>query len=438
MSNTHISTLPRRRILSESGPLIFTGAITPHDSSTGRLVTDPAPYVQSLKAAKVGLMFFDMPERPVLAQAWVAYQHLLALLKDRGLTPANIVRQRVFVRDHREVHAVERVMDLVLGHRPVTTIVVMATAHIHPELHVQLDCILCKDPQGIQRLSGDLASGYPPAVRVGDLLFTSAVSASTGPAGDAAPLASDDAMLRSDHHRRIYREASQTFCALREVLKQAGADIRDIVKVNGWVDFPMRDYGAAVLARRRFFDQTREYMMASTGLAVGGAADPDTMMSFDAVALIPGGKSGPKSVHPCVSPVASPYVAGAVEGGGLIFTSGEIPVLQPEGIVVSACEQLQDDGRLLRFGHIEPESGMESRAWFVHKTIEHYLAACGAGFGNVLHQTVFMKDSRLFPVLERVATLFYGRTLPPTTIVPITDTTPFPTSELEIEVIAAR
>lgn len=436
--STQSSELPRRRFLSEYGSFLFTGAITPHDSATGRLVTDPAPYADTLKAAKVGLMFFDMPERPVLAQTWVVCQHLLTLLKTKGLTPDNIVRQRVFVRDAREVHAVERVMDMALGKRPVTSVVVMATANIHPDLHVQIDCILCTDVKSMKPLGTVLANGYPAGVKVGNLLFTSAVSASTGPTGEPAPKADDATLLRSNHHRRIYGEASDTFCALREVLSLAGAGIKDIVKVNGWVNFPMRDYGAAVLARRRFFDQTKEYMMASTGLAVGGAADPDTLLSFDAVALVPGASTAPKHVIPCISPVASPYVAGAVEGAGLIFTSGEIPVQQPEGIVISSCGQLQDEGRMLRFGHIEPESGMESRTWFVHKTLEHYLAAYGADFGNVLHQTVFMKDCRLFPVLERIATLFYGRTLPPTTIVPITDTTPFPESELEIEVIAAK
>jgi len=80
---------------------------------------------------------------------------------------------------------------------------------------------------------------------------------------------------------------------------------------------------------------------------------------------------------------------------------------------------------------------MESRTWFVMRTLEAYLASFGASFAQVVHQTVFIKEPRLFPVLERIASLFYGCELPPTTIVPIAGTTPLPGAELEIEVIAS-
>jgi enamine deaminase RidA (YjgF/YER057c/UK114 family) len=313
----------------------------------------------------------------------------------------------------------------------------METGDIDPALHVQLDAVAALDKASISMLADGGSHRYPAAARSGSFLFTSGIS----PRGvDALSREADEADLRllaTDRERRIYAQGMRVFEGIERVLALAGARISDVLKVNGWTAFPMREYGAAVLARRRFFDRTQGCMMASTGLAVGGSADADALLTFDAIALVPKESAGPKEVRGPVSSVASPYVAGVVKGGGLLFTSGEIPVRQPMGEVIATCGQLDDAGRYLRFGHIECESGMESRAWFVYRTLEAYLTSFEASFSDVLHQTVFMKNPHLFPVLERIATLFYGRTLPPTTVVPISGTTPLPEAGLEIELIAS-
>lgn len=427
----------RRATVAAGAGCLFVGALTPHDPQTGELVISTEKYADALKPARAGFMFFDFPEAAVLAQTWVVYQHLTRVLKERGLTLRHVVRQRLFIRDIRELPAIERVMDLILGDtRPATSIVVMAPGNVHADLHLQLDAVAALDHADVAVFSDGSAARYPAAVRCGSLLFTSNVSGVAG--ADAAGIANeaDLRLLATARERAIYAQGLRTFSNLERVLGLAGAKISDILKVNGWVNFPMREYGAAVLARRRFFDQTRQTMMASTGLAVGGTTEPDSLLAFDAIALLSADGAARKEVQSGVSTVGSPYVAGAVKGGGLIFTSGEIPVRQPAGEVISTCAQLRDAGRQLRFGHVEPESGMESRAWYVFRTLETYLASFGSSFAGVLHQTVFISNPQLFPILERIATLFYGSTLPPTTIVPITGTTPLPTAELEIEVVA--
>ncbi len=432
-----LSSLSRRSVVAEGGGFLFVGALTPHDPKTGRLVTATDGLVDAVKAARVGLMFFDVPEGTVIAQTWTIYQLLAHLVKERGLSLQHVVRQRLFIRDIRELPAIERVMDLALGDwRPATSIVVMPSGNIHPDLHIQLDAVVALDRTTVTTLKDGTSFPYPAAVRSGDILFTSSISGLTGP--DISALASEDdvRLLRTAQEQRIYAEALRTFANLDGVLRLAGAQVSDLLKVNGWVSFSMREYGAAVLARRRFFNQTKQNMMACTGLTVGGTSDPDALLAFDAIALVPTAGRATKEVRGPASPIASPYVAGAVKGGGLLFTSGEIPVFVPAGEVVATCAQVLDDGRLLRFGHIEPESGMESRAWFVYRTLEAYLRAFDSSFTRVVHQTVFMKDPRQFPTLERIATMFCGNTLPPTTVVPIVDTTPFPTAEIEIELVA--
>ena len=431
----------RRKTHAEHKGLVFAGSITPHDQTTGALITAAHGIPAALKPARAALMFFDVPEANAMVQTWAIYKRLAQLLEESGASLRQIVRQRLFIRDVRDLPAIERVMDLALeGWRPTTTIVVMPNGSIHDNLHVQLDAIAAVDRDSIRVIEGPRGR-YPAAIQVGRLLFTSSVSGVGGePAGVGTVRdgrAEDVRLLRTQKEHRIYEQGLRTFENLQQVLKLAGATIADILKVNGWVDLPMREYGAVVLARRQFFDATERNMMASTGLAVGGCSEPGALLSFDAIALLPEANAPGKQVTGLASPIASPYVAGAAKGGGFIFTSGEIPVVMPQGDVVTACDKLPDEGRFMRFGHIEPESGMEARAWYVYKTLEAYLEKLDASLDQVVHQTVFIEDARQFPVLERVATMYFGACLPPTTVVPISDTTPFRSAELEIDFVAA-
>ena len=56
----------------------------------------------------------------------------------------------------------------------------------------------------------------------------------------------------------------------------------------------------------------------------------------------------------------------------------------------------------------------------------------------MVHQTVYLKDATEMAVVERVGTMFFGPTLPPTTFIPIVDTSPFSEASIEIEVVARQ
>ncbi len=74
--------------------------------------------------------------------------------------------------------------------------------------------------------------------------------------------------------------------------------------------------------------------------------------------------------------------------------------------------------------------------WHVYNKLKEYLEACGASMDDVVHQSVYMVDTNEFPALERIAALFFGPKLPPTTLVPILGATPYRQATLEIEAIA--
>ena len=126
-----------------------------------------------------------------------------------------------------------------------------------------------------------------------------------------------------------------------------------------------------------------------------------------------------------------------MRGGPLGFTCGEVPIDVTTPKVINSFEDLDDEGRLLSFARIHIDNPIQAKAWFVYKKIGSYLAEHGASFADVVHQTVFMHYPADYPALERVATLFFGRKVPPTSIIPIKDTSPYQEAKLEIEVIAA-
>jgi enamine deaminase RidA (YjgF/YER057c/UK114 family) len=103
--------------------------------------------------------------------------------------------------------------------------------------------------------------------------------------------------------------------------------------------------------------------------------------------------------------------------------------------LIDSDVHLPDEGRLLSFGRVHQTGFYGARAWFVYKQLSDYLSAYGSKMADVVHQTIYVCDPTQFPEVERAASLFYGSTLPPTTVIPINDTSPFRQANLEIEVI---
>jgi len=74
---------------------------------------------------------------------------------------------------------------------------------------------------------------------------------------------------------------------------------------------------------------------------------------------------------------------------------------------------------------------------FIYEKLKSYVEAYGLTMERTLHQTVYIMNPAEYPIVERIATLFFGSKLPPTTIVPIQGVSPFREALLEIEITAA-
>lgn len=125
-------------------------------------------------------------------------------------------------------------------------------------------------------------------------------------------------------------------------------------------------------------------------------------------------KQVPQVVATDKAPAAIGPYSQAIKLGGLLFTSGQIP--------------LDASGQLI-------EGGIEEQAHQVFRNLEAVLAAAGASFNDVVKATVFMKDMNDFATVNGIYASYFGDHKPARSAVEVAR---LPKDVLvEIEVIAS-
>lgn len=122
----------------------------------------------------------------------------------------------------------------------------------------------------------------------------------------------------------------------------------------------------------------------------------------------------PKPVSTAGAPAAIGPYSQAMKLGNLLFTSGQIP-LMPGGDLV--------------------QGGIEEQTHQVFANLKAVLAEAGAGFGDVVKATVFIKDMNQFAALNGIYAFYFGDHKPARSTVEVAR---LPKDVLvEIELIAA-
>lgn len=430
-----------------AGQFILTGSITPYLDS-GRLPRGLADVAEEAAGAKTGAMLIDVPTERALAQAWRVFERLKKLLEGHGATLDDVLRLRIFLRDRRDLTAVERVLaQLIKRPWPTTSVILMRAEGLDPQIDVQIDAIALA-PAGPLRKEvvawpdGGGREGYAPAVRAGQLLFANnvvGVNPATGELGTKIDEVKGNHeqierfAYAEDHEQRILVQSWFIFEHLSGLLEGQGGTLDEVLKVNGWLDFSMRDYGPLIYAREHFF--SRQRLPASTGLCVGGVVPDGAELTYDAIALVRGDQGYVKDQ--LAPSTIGTFYTDAVKAGPFILTCGEVPIDVSGPEVIVDLADLEDPlGRQLADGTIHVPTGTEARAWYIYRRIEDHLGHFGATLGDVVQQTVYLHRMDEFRAFERVSRLMFGDRPPPTTLVPITDTSPYPSAEMEIDVIA--
>jgi enamine deaminase RidA (YjgF/YER057c/UK114 family) len=327
------------------------------------------------------------------AQARSVLSRLAAALAERGLGLDDLLRLRLFVRDLDALPAIEAAIDARVGsQRPAMSAIEMPAAATEPGAAITLDAVAAPEARERRCLG-------PHSARLGSWVFLGAIAAA---------------------------DPQSVFAQMEEQLHQQGAGLRDVVKVEGWLTFPMSDYGP--------LGQTRSALVAEAGLLpasaavqVGRVGRGDERLAFEAIAFVPEDR-GREARHEATSRLADFYLD-AHAAGGYVFTSGEVP-----------------DGR----GTPAEQAGE------IYERLRGHLAAHGATPADVLQQTVFVRAAArgthseavtddkvakgsIVTVVNEAARAFYGadKPLPPTTLLPVTDCGFRPGCAVEIELVAA-
>jgi enamine deaminase RidA (YjgF/YER057c/UK114 family) len=356
-----------------------------------------------------------------VAQTRSVLSRLTVALTEQGLAPEDLLRLRLFLRDLDELPAIEEAIDSHLGEQgPAMSVVELPADALEPGVALTLDAVAAPDARELRRLR-------PQSVRFGPWVFLGAV---TAPEPQSA---------RGDvpRERHILEESRALFAHVEERLREQGARLHDIVKVGGWLTFPMGDYGPLGQTRSALVGEAG-LLPASAAVQVGRVGRGDERLAFEAIASVPedhsrdaGGEDpgtrgaedqradAAHPAHEATSRLADFYVD-ARAAGGYVFTSGEVP-----------------DGR----------GSPAEQAREVYERLRAHLAAHGATPADVLQQTVFVRaeDGERSEAtadgeaVSEAARAFYGAnaTLPPTTLLSVADFGFRPGCAVEIELVAA-
>jgi enamine deaminase RidA (YjgF/YER057c/UK114 family) len=230
---------------------------------------------------------------------------------------------------------------------------------------------------------------------------------------------------------RIELESRQVFADMEHRLRTAGTELRDVVRVGGWLGFPMSGYEplarvrSELLERRGLLPASAAAQVSHAGAAqvhrtgavrapytggqvrhanAGHAHHPgaEPLLAFEAIAF-----AGPSERHPTPSSLA-PYYAAARSAGGYVFSCGEIP-----RCAASVSQQVSD----------------------VYEQLAAHLHEQGASTRQVVHQTVFVRAGADLAAVQLASRAFFGSTPVPTTVLPAVDLGFRPGVDVEIELV---
>ncbi len=433
----------------QAGQFLFLGGQTPTDLETAAVVTGLKDLPESARRQlTVGMLLVDVPDERILSQAWRILNNVKDILAQQGLTLDAIVHQCFYLQDMRDAPALEHVvLAFMPDERPSTTIIGATSEGVNRKIAVQADFVVLAD-KNMKRTNVSLpdldflTAPFPLATRAGQYLFTSPLP---GVNPETRRLVSSVSELTKEEQEILeppYSARAESlvgqhimqFRHIRRILESEGSSLSSQLRQNGWLRIPLREFGPVSRARKRMFSGANTGPF--TSLTISGTRTEDAAFEYSAIALIPpkSAEQHRREVVTLPHGIASYYI-GAVRSGPYIITAGEVPVDTSVPGAIGGFADLNDEGRYLGFGRLHEDKPILAKAWFVYQRLKSCLEQYGGSMDHVISQRVFLAQPADYPALERVATLFYGAQLPPTTLVPILDTSPYPEAGLEIEVI---
>ena len=184
-------------------------------------------------------------------------------------------------------------------------------------------------------------------------------------------------------------QTEEVFDLAEDVLEQQGLTFKDVVRTWLYVDEMERDYAALNRVRNAFFERVGlESMPASTGIQ-GGVYPCDRGGSLDLYAL--------RTNQPVEVEVMHAPTLNEAWSYGSSFSRGMTVTCEHRTVAyISGTASIDTTGQVVHVGDIEGQ---------VHRmllNVEELLAGSGAGPGDIVRATTYLKDGRDFDLFKRI------------------------------------
>ncbi|MCC7106449.1 MAG: RidA family protein [Chloroflexi bacterium] len=425
---------------TRAGQLLFLSAQTAVDLDTGEITRDLVDLPTNVRDHLSGLAYHaSIAEAyfgPIMAQTWAIYQNLSKILALQGASLKDIVRQRIYLTDIRDVGWMEQVMlSFFPDEKPSTLIVGVSNRSVYEDVRMWVDCVVLVPESGglkketiylpeLRKVNGP----YPQGVKVGQFLFFDGlrgVDARTGrPVTTLDELGVEGASLQRTEG--LYgNSSSEAYCAqwwlsmnghLRRLLESQGATINDIVQLNGYWRNGMRDSPEREYLRVRLWGEVAN-TPSQPGFAYHNLSPVNEIQWLaSGLALLPGTyrrEPGGLAKENTDGMIAT------LQKAGPIFICTPLTILRGKHQHVVSFADFADDGRLQAQSRIDAGQAAMARAWHCYTFWKQRAAEFGAS--HILHQTVYLADLSVWPAYENVARIVFNGRVPPTTLIPVDD-----------------
>ncbi len=298
----------------------------------------------------------------------------------------------------------------------------------------------------------DVASPYGPhahATRSGPFLFVSAqlaVNPATGrpvvgyadlPPG--APRLGMGRMAPDSREGPAIAQTWQLYQQLKAILAAAGSTEQHVLLMMLYMK-SAREFPSVIRVREKIF--APEDPPPSTAGQVAAFALPQSVVSMDAIAVVPGG-----GVDKVVIPrtrqfdqMALSHYQLASRAGDLLFVAGVVGARPERGEIIRTVADLEpDDRRRLAFASVaerDRDEMVAAQTAFIYRALGGILGEHGATLADLVKTTVYLTDVRTLPVVDRIGRTFLGARPPASTVYEV-EQLAMPDFLVEIDGVAA-
>lgn len=436
-----------------AGEFLFISGQTPHDPTSGELVTSIDQIRQRAKGrldfSAYESLFDQVIPGPVAAQTFTVLANMEGILAENQMSLEHVVKVNIYLTDFQNLTAFRRIWRTFF---PVPTtacsIVGISTAGMNPNVLVTLDCMAVlpeKIPvENILRIPSEgihVGLGCA-AVKAGDLIF---VSGHVGSDREGRPIlkckdVGKDAKKLIETIPMATPRTEATVAQMWSIneqinglLERIGSSGDNILIQNYFVKSMAYDFFNVLPVNRIFYPK---FPPAATGFgypAVSGSNECNVQV--EVVATVPGRKEaldfGPELTRPTT------HYTMATKSGPYIFLSGRAGInWQQNGAPVVTAKDLSSwNGQHIMVGRLDQEKPVFVQAWYCYEAIRRIVEQVGASLEDVAKTNIYLMNVDDLPLVERARNYFFKDLPPAETVIPISQCTMHRELVVEVEPI---